>query len=608
MNRLQVLLLSILLLLGQSIAQATYPRHVNPAELSEEIPTGMLLLTIYREIVEAAIMGNYTEAYSRLGEAYRVYVPEALRYILLRFHELLEGEVSLLNETDVQIELARALRELGFIKDAWDHLQNASISLAKANLTHTELQAASQELSRRIPMPIGDPLRRLGNLIESYGLRIEELAMMLRGEEPTATSLSIRVEELEAWVGSQITITGSLTLEAGEPLENRMVAIHLDGERVAEASTGRGGLFGVDLKLPYIYKPTLTIQAVFRPSGPDIGTLAASRSNTVELRLLYLTPTLSIQLDKARVLPTEILIITGKVDVPGLEVWARGLGRTLRTAADEDGAFSLALRVPAEASEGYQTLEVGTSARGLIGPSHTSTVVEVYRHLMEVEVEAPAVALAGLPIEVRGVLKGPMGPLGGARVRVEGFGVTTATETDETGRFTAPLRAPLTLSSGWHRILVEASPSEPIYRIQSMSRNILMVNPYLLIIPAALAAILSRSLLAARRPKPREGEIEEARPQPPREVEEAGELTGIPLLYLKAVEMVARASGEELKGNDTVREYLERVRPRLGRALEPFERLTWMLEAEVYGGLKVELSEANLHLEELKRILGGPEP
>ncbi len=599
-------MISISLMMGQSTAQTAHPRHVNPAEISEEIPPGLLLLTIYRGVVEAVSIGNYTEAISRLGEAYRVYVPEPLRYIMRRFHELLQVEVSLLNETGTHIELARGLIELGFIRDAGEQLREASINLAKANLTHTELQSASQEFSRRIPIPIGDPLRSLTILIETYGLRIEELAGRLRGIQPTQTSLWIRVEEGEAWVGSQITLMGTLSTMDGMPLENRWATINLDGMQAAEVMTGPGGHFRTALRVPFIYKPELSIQALFKPKGPDIGTLAASRSNVIEVRLLYLTPTLKIEVDKGRILPTEDLTVIGLVDVPGLEVWARGFGRTLREVADERGSFKFTFRIPAEAAEGFQTLEIGTSARDLYAPARATARVEVYRYPLELEVEIPTLTLAGLPVGVRGHLQGPMGHVKGAVVRVEGFELMRAVETDGEGRFEVYLQVPLTQSSGWHQITVQAHPSEPHYRMPSMRRNLLILNPYLLIIPLTMVAILTRGLLSSRRPKPQGVEAEEAQPEAPRPV--ARELAGIPLIYLKAVEIVARATREELRPSDTVREYLERVRPKLGGALEPFERLTWILEEEVYGGLKPDISEATLLLEELQRNLGGLAP
>ncbi|MBS7638649.1 hypothetical protein KEJ49_07215, partial [Candidatus Bathyarchaeota archaeon] len=211
--------------------------------------------------------------------------------------------------------------------------------------------------------------------------------------------------------------------------------------------------------------------------------------------------------------------------------------------------------------------------------------------------------LAGLQVGVRGHLQGPMGHVKGATVRAEGFEAIRTVEADSEGRFEVYLQVPLTQSSGWHQIMVQANPSEPHYRAPSTRKAVLILNPYLLIIPMTLAAILTRSLLSSRRPKPQGVEAEEARPEAPRPVIE--ELVGIPSIYLKAVGMVARATREELRPSDTVREYLGRVRPKLGRGLETFERLTWILEEEVYGGLKPDISKATLLLEELERILGG---
>jgi hypothetical protein len=608
MSGLRLVLLSIVIglsamaIMGYSIAQTTYPRHVNPAEITEEAPPDLLLVTIYGGVVDAASKGNYTEAVSRLKEAYRVYAPEPLRFIINRFHELLSDEVSLLNQTDVQIELARIFIEQGFTRNASKHLQEASTALAKARIIHTELEAASRELTRAIPMPLGGQLRTLALLIEAYGLDIDELAEMLKGIQPAHTSLTISVEEAEAWVGSDVAVIGALSLEDGTPLEGRLVTITIDGAPAAEAVTGRGGVFRTTLRIPYIYKPKISVQALFKPSGADVGALAASKSNEVEVNLLYLAPRLEVWLDRERVLPTESLTVTGLVDVPGLEVWLEGLNRTLRGIVDERGGFRFTFTVPPDAAEGPQTLKIRTSARHVYAPATAAVRVEVYRIPLELEVEVPPLSLAGLPSVVRGLLRGPMDGVEGAVVRVEGFGAVSVVETDGEGRFEAQLLVPLTHSSGWHQVTILVNPSEPYYKTTGINVASLILNPYLLIIPLGLAAFLTNNLFSLRRTKPHAVVSEDALPEAPEPA--AGEISQLSLIYLKAAEIVAVVTGEELRASDTVRGYLDRVRPKLGRSVESFERLSFMLEEEVYGGVMQDVSEALTLLEKLRSTLG----
>ena len=607
MNRSHAIILASVLLAGQLIAQAALQRHINPTEAPEEGLPGSLFLAIYRGAIDASIMGNYTEARSRLGEALKLYIPEALRYIIERFHQLLEETVSLLNMTHAEIEEAEANYELGFYEKAWESLNGASISLARARITLSELRAASRELTRMGPLTylqreLEILMDRLEALSESYDASIRSLAEMLRGAKAMGTRLLIEAEEGEAWVGSKVTVRGILTSELDEPLENRSVTIYIGGRPSAQPITDEKGLFKAHLTIPLTYMPETWIQATFNPSGPDLGLLAASSSNMVRLRLLYLTPSLSIGLDKPRAIPTENFTITGQVDTPGLEVWASCLGMRLRAEADEDGRFKLIMRVPGDAAEGIHKIEVGTSARGIYGPARSSASIMVYRHQLNVDVELPPAAIAGLAMMVKGRVQGPLGPIPEMRVRIRAFGASETVMADGEGRFEAHLGVSHTHPSGLYPVEVEPIPSEPYYKAPSLRREVLTINPILLIPPAALAAIIARSLISARGPR-RPREAEEA-PQEPAAPEAEG-LTGIPLIYHRAAEAVSRATLIEQRASDTVREYLERVRPRLGGGLEPFERLTHILEEEVYGGVRHDPEEAGRLLEELLRILGG---
>ncbi|HID18117.1 TPA: hypothetical protein EYP27_01080, partial [Candidatus Bathyarchaeota archaeon] len=85
---------------AQTIGLITLPRHVNPAEVQPERPDPLALLNIYSLTVEAALLGDYDLASSRLKEAFKVYAPEDLKYVVGRFNELLDEELELLNQTD----------------------------------------------------------------------------------------------------------------------------------------------------------------------------------------------------------------------------------------------------------------------------------------------------------------------------------------------------------------------------------------------------------------------------------------------------------------------------------------------------------------------------
>ena len=89
------------------------PRHVDPSQVSEELPLPTGLLKLYGEVVGALVKGNFTKADLNLRKLVEVYAPPNLRYVYDRFNELLRREEALLNLTASKLREASELLEGG---------------------------------------------------------------------------------------------------------------------------------------------------------------------------------------------------------------------------------------------------------------------------------------------------------------------------------------------------------------------------------------------------------------------------------------------------------------------------------------------------------------
>jgi tetratricopeptide (TPR) repeat protein len=593
----------VLILVGAIIPQVTalivLPRHVNPAEVQPEKPDPIALLALYGLSVEAASLGDYDLASSRLREAFKVYVPEDLKYIVGRFNELLDEELRLLNQTDSCIKACRNLLNLGLIDEAQNKADEGYGYLRKALMVYWELEEASNRLSRIIPVNLIPILNNLQKLINSYAEQLKNLRGDIaekRLEGIVETRLRIWADKSEAWVGSQISISGILTDENGKGIPNRTVVVHAAGNSY-EAATSTDGMFKADIQIPYVYRPEVTVYATFTPTGSDIGWLAWSKSNELKIRLLYETPMIQASLDKVEVKPLETVTVSGLVSPAELKIWVKAFGVKRELAPNPDGSFNLILTVPAYASDGIQKVEIGTYPKGRIAPTTQTLTLRVYRLPVSLTLHTPICTISGLSFEVSGAVSANGSPLSGARILIDGLGSHVEVRTDANGFFKAGLTIPHSLHTGWHPLTVTVKPKEPWLKEAHQTVAIPSVNAYMVAIPVALAIILARSVWPSKRkPKPpvREAPIKPPLPTP------VESLQGVPAIYLAAVKLVESSTGVAMNPSDTIREYLSKIESLIGEAVIPFRKLSFMLEEEVYGGIQVSIDEAKSLLEEVK--------
>ena len=597
-------------LLAYSLIQLWAPlkpmvRHVNPASEAEQPPLPTFLALLVTNVFDSLIGGNYTATAEQLKTLGAAYIPERYRFIADRFTQLLNEASNLLNDTENLLDQAEALIALGRGEDAKPLLSKASAKLASANSTCVELKSACMELAKTFSLPTGELNRRvdeLGRVIaELYGRLLRLLEMVEKQTTLEDSYLTVDAEPKTVWTGGSIEVSGRL-YTAKDALKGRSVQIYVDGAELAQAVTDDEGEFHAKVSLPYIYKPTIPVQARYIPKGLDSETYKPSASNIVEVSLLYVKPAIKAE-TVGEALPGKTFTLNGSVEaerpLPYSAVKVSWAGSSL-TASLEDGRFTATLYTPEDVPDGQYSLKVEAPAWKIFAPAEATVQVTVQRLPLNVTLQPPIVIFAGFPSNLNGKIV----------YSREGFNVTVravfagqAYTAHSSGEFSVGLAVPITVFSGYQDYEVYVSPDLPWYRSVALKGTILVVNPFTILVPFGLVSALALKLSRGRKTGgagPEEGF--QRREAPVKAYSVASGLEWLIDMYWQAVVIVSRLTGVEMKPSMTMREYLDAVGSRLGSFRAGFEALTVAAEKALYSPSvsAEEVESAGKALEQLK--------
>ncbi len=621
-NRLLVVLL-LIPLIGQGL-ESPYIPHENPSEVGETL-SPLWLLHWYGDILQLMAMENYSEALKLIEECGRLYIPSDLRYLFERFNELLLRLDEELNETDALLTEAYNLMETYRLEKLREKLEEASISLGRANITLIELMEALDELSRRIGVysaPPGSEIRiyyeRLRGLIDEireiwrrYLELLKEVAgesSLLVGEAilpeiieeetlPTlrSTSLSLYLNQTHVFVGRFVEAYGLLESE-GNPLPNRTIQILLEDRIISRSETNSSGWFSIRFRVPYIYVDKLRCRAVFIPIGEDVGIYSANESDVVEINLIFYRVSVDVSHSNEGY-PGRLFNITGRVSteegvgVSSLDVAAYLAGVKSTARSGDDGRFNLSLQIPEDTAVGSYILTIESQPSDVYAPGKYSASIDVTRAKLSLEVEAPRYLILPGVLRIEGRAFSKLALRRGL-IHLHLKGYENSTEIRSDGSFTCNLRIPLlNIILGFYRLEVEVEPLEPWNSRASWRSSILLVNPLnlSLTLTFSMALIyLTPKRLRIRRRIGREvkapiGAIEEGEgevPPPKMVIEET--LDPVLMAYLKALEAVIEATGLTPHPSETMREFWMRSAPYLDARSEVFLELTRIAEVALY--------------------------
>ncbi|MEM4536226.1 MAG: DUF4129 domain-containing protein [Nitrososphaerota archaeon] len=614
----KVLIITLIVFLSASSLAVGLPRHLNPSEVPEELPLNVELLTIYSLIVDAVQRENFSLALKNIDELGRVYIPENLRYIYSRFNELLDREIKILNQTKISLDNAEYELFKGVLENARSELRRASSLLAEVELIDGELSESCREFSKtfRIPLlQLSEKVAMLKELIKEYRARLKNLLLELERLEGLIildTLLTLHTNVSEVLVGSELFISGTLRTEDGSPLLGKTVTVYLDGRKVTSFITDRLGLFKGFLKIPYIYKPTISIFAEYIPDIEDRGRFRGSRSNVITLRLVYNVPTIIAWLNSSEVRPSDSFEIHGQViGANGIvkTIYVSFLGMDFNTDVLENGNFRIVLSVPENAPTGRHKITVYTKPHGIIAPASKSLEVMIYKINTSFIIEVPSIVLGCYRLQVHGkVVAKELNeeiPVSGDVV-LEVFD-RVLREVVESSDFSFNISIPCYAPSGYISMKITYIPRAPIYNGETIVREVLLINPLTVFVPVSIVTYLMvvgiNGLLRRVRAMQEVSFKVVTLGKPEMVLIHENVVAEIAKIYFNAVHVIEDLTGLKRRPSDTIREFLDKAGVSLGKATLAFEELSYMTEAAIYGGIEPDLELARHLYDQILRWL-----
>jgi hypothetical protein len=613
-------LLILALILTQAYAQPAIPRHANPDQLKPAAPDPVILTGVYGDLSSAFLAENFSSIASLASVLLNLSAPSDLKFILDRFHSLIQEEGILMNYSKTGLEVAKQLALQGRVSDALSYIENVTMNLAKANITYMSLADAARTVKGRTGAETGSLLQSILKLIVTYTHRLNETSTLL-GANLTDTQLTLSITPTSAWVGSKVLAYGYLKNHQGDPLPNRTIVLMMDGRKAAETITNEQGYYSLSLQVPYIYVEHINLFAMYLPLGGDVYKYKPAISPNATLYLLYVTPNITLSIQPDLVLPGDTIQLRASIDhpVPTLDAYLFGQHFKLQV---QNGSATLALSVPTDAPEGKYIVIVSSPANQTIAPTSTSGTLTVKKLSINITQLQIPMFLSPLTSTLNTCITFEREPtpytlevsIPSAEAQASTASTTTCTQVE--------IKPGLLTPTGTIQGTITVHPRDPRYKTASAKFQAYNINLLLLVFALTLVtSSLYVYLKAGTRKRELQAEREEEKPTPivvheppPRvEAEENSPVhieinDPIAKEYFRAVKIVETATGIKMKPSNTISEYLSETRSRLGKAGDIFREISSLAEAKLYGDIPVDVDKLATLVSELEKILEEKKP
>jgi len=382
-------------------------RHIDPTTENEQIPYPSSLTIILLNIFENTAKTNFTESSQQLKILLSTYIPSKYKYIIDRFREIMNEEIDLLNNTNQLLNQAENLINIGKNTNATQLLVQASQTLALANTTYQTLKDATNQLTITFSLPrneISNKIDKIGELINKMKQRLLQLQEKIKNQETlTETFLTIKVTPETIWTGDKITIQGKLYTK-DTPLPNKEITILIEGKIQNKTITNQDGTFNITTNTPYIYKPTIKIQAQYTPNNIDNTTYKPTLSEPVEINLLYIKPNIILQ-TPINMLPGKNYTIKGTIQtektLPYTQIKITWLEKQYTTTI-YNNTFTTTINIPQNITEGTYILKAETPPYKIFAPSQNSTKITIQKLPLNITLDIPSLIITGINTEIKG--------------------------------------------------------------------------------------------------------------------------------------------------------------------------------------------------------------
>ena len=593
MKKCNILLFFILI-----FHQATYaycqniPRHIDPSSLEAENPNPVALFRLYSDIYHLISTSDYEQAMKILGSLEDLKAPDQTQLILSEYNELLRDVIDNLNITE--ISLFKAYSHLEWLREteAADSLNEAAPRLYSANTSSITLESRSHTISnifKSSPQVLLESQAELERfisnlekrLLEGYE-RVEEISSA-KNEGLSETTIQLDVDENNPWVGSAVIIYGSLYDDSGVALLGKDIIILING-KTEKIETDIHGNFQYKFITPYVYNNEIQIRATFWPGVEEIRTYSPTFRSIV-LHPKFHKPSIEFYVPET-VFPGVQYKIEGKIVHSGpstaLEVSIDVFDEIYQVSSNESGEFLFYLNVPESAVTGVNKIIFYVNPIGLIGHGTLSGSLLVEKLSLSVEVDSPLFLVSGQKISLSGTVFVHNKPLSLSEVNVSIGANAYSTKTGSNGRFTSTLPIEVMTPSKKLIYTITINPIEPWIEEQTVKSDFWVLNS--LTIAFTLVTV---GMIIKNRRKVDNGESQSEEDVISVMEEELSVKEGHPSLYSRALVVIGKLTGEMISQSQTVREFLEKIRPKLIQPLfRLFSELSLLYERWLYGGSK----------------------
>ena len=593
-----LIVLLILLTLLPQIYAYIYPPHINPETAPEEkSPPISILLTYALDNLTAQ---NFTETLKLINNTNHIYVPQNYKYILTRTTELLRQLTDTLKQINETLNETKTLIEYGKLKDAKTKLNETELLLKNANYTLKEVEDAVNQLIQTFKLP-SNPLKEkideTKNILNQYtqtylNLKqtIDEIISKIKQGTLIQPNLTISANATKTPVGSTIKIYGNLTA-SNKTLPNKTITIYINEQPYKATETNENGIFEINLELPLIYISTIKIYATYKPEGQDAEQYIPTTSNTIQVTLIYQTPTITILSSPEKIKPAAKNIIKGKIELNNtpLPNWPLNITinhNTTTIYTDNQGYFNYTIKITKEPSTPIINIIIKTQPQKSIGPATTKITLPIEYIDSKITVKTPKIIITGIKFKIQGTAETQDGPIRNAIITIKIGSKIITTNTNENGTFTAEIVLPLSTLSRKTTVTILLTPKDFWIKTKTVEIQVTIINPLTIIAPLMLILIPVTNTLKTKRKEEAkvviEKEIIETITPTAVRKEEIKAKHPIVALYWETVKKIHSKIGVYPQPSQTLREYLSQIKERIKNIAEKFEKLTILTEKALY--------------------------
>jgi len=393
------MVMSLLLLLALAqyiVAEAGFPRHVDPSLVSEtpnllDIFTLLHLSTMYLAELNIGKATNITSALRGAS------VPQQFRDL---FNRMLQLYTYFTSEIGMSISYTDSAREAlqhndfakcsSLIDIAQWHLYNAEVTYFQLRDVLNYFTGAG--LAGIIRGILGN-MEKVLSIAKSRVVEVLEELNKRKSFSLKDVAIELQVNITKVLYGDFIEVVGSVRDLHGAPLGNRTIAIYYSTSAKWYVKSNATGFFKI--AIPVKACGNVTIFAAFIPQGPDVNVYRYVESS-VNIVSTCIEPAIRIFIPQPLLVGVNSsMCIESSVQNIKVSVTSKDLG-LYRQLELYNHSTCTTFSVPTNISEGVYRISVASEPRKGVPPKALHIYVNVTRLDTNVDIEYPGIILAGV--------------------------------------------------------------------------------------------------------------------------------------------------------------------------------------------------------------------